>query len=330
MLGPPSVAPPSDRTPHLPAAGLTNEAHGETAEKTLKPEFFGKAPPTPTHIKKWRKETEPGKICLHPGVAEDADYARLDVYGRSEPVGVKVHEVLNTAPKSYLIEKATEKKEAIYLSHKREPLGKPYVRGHVIPEGLKKGEQGFGRPTPQDVAGDQSKALLHPPERIVPEDERQLYVKSHSNYDPGEQRRRGYSWKDKEGPIDPAIHRFGAAVKDGQQNGVAKAINPALDPSYKRPAVVVDKLLEDFRGVTSEGLGAVKNLGHGQTVQPNTVGAAALRPGARPAPSLPARRARRRRPGRPPAASSPPRPSAPPSPTPPGFAGVRHALAERP
>ena len=78
MLGPPSVAPPSDRTPHLPAAGLTNEAHGETAEKTLKPEFFGKAPPTPTHIKKWRKETEPGKICLHPGVAEDADYDEIN------------------------------------------------------------------------------------------------------------------------------------------------------------------------------------------------------------------------------------------------------------
>ena len=88
MMGPASCAPPTDSTPHLAAAGLSGEGHTETAEKTLKPEFFDKAPPTPPHIKKWRKETAPGKICLHPGVAEDSDFARLPVYGRAEPVGV--------------------------------------------------------------------------------------------------------------------------------------------------------------------------------------------------------------------------------------------------
>ena len=40
----------------------------------------------------------PGRVPA--GVADDADHQRLDVYGRAEPVGVKVHEVLNTAPKS--------------------------------------------------------------------------------------------------------------------------------------------------------------------------------------------------------------------------------------
>ena len=86
-------------------------------------------------------------------MADDADHQRLDVYGRAEPVGVKVHEVLNTAPKSYLIEKNIEKKESIYLSHKREPLGKPYVRGHELPTPFAQGQVGFGRPTPQDVMG---------------------------------------------------------------------------------------------------------------------------------------------------------------------------------
>jgi len=259
---------PFDSTPHLPAAGLGGGKDVETAETTLKPEIYNPPEICPDHIKKWRKETTPGKICLHPGVADDADHERLEVYGRAEPVGVKVHEVLNTAPKSYLIEKNVEKKEGIYLSHKREPLGKPYIRGHDLPGEFASGSIGFGRPTPQDVAGTQSKHLLHPAERLIPEAERQLYVKSHSNFDPGEQRRRGYSCVDKDGPIDPALFRFGGAVKDGEKAGVAKAINPALDPTYKRPPVVVEKLLEDFRVVSTEGLGTVKNLGFGVVAPP--------------------------------------------------------------
>lgn len=250
---------------------MGGEASEETAEKILKPDIYQPEGPVPAHIKRWRKETEPGKICLHPGVADDADHERLDVYGRAEPVGVKVHEVLNTAPKSYLIEKNVEKKESIYLSHKREPLGKPYVRGHDLPTPFATGTVGFGRPTPQDVAGTISKHLLHPDERLIPEAERQLYVKSHANYDPGEQRRRGYSWVDKDGPIDPAHFRFGGAVKDGERLGVAKAINPALDPEWKRPPVVVEKLLEDFRVVSTEGLGQVKNLGYGTTAPSNHI-----------------------------------------------------------
>ena len=86
-------------------------------------------------------------------------------------------------------------------------------------------------------------------------------------------------------------------VEKGEINGVGKAMNPMLDekvlavapheplvcppssvthgafvvshatyaPSsqYKRPAVVVEKILEDFREVSTEALGTVKNLGHG-------------------------------------------------------------------
>ena len=92
----------------------------------------------------------------------------------TDPVGVKVHDVLNVAPKSYLIEKAVQKKEQIYLSHKREPLGKQYSRGHTLPSELV--ENGFGRPTPQDISGDLSKRLLHPEERIIPEEEKRLKV----------------------------------------------------------------------------------------------------------------------------------------------------------
>jgi hypothetical protein len=276
MAIPSGHAHPFDSTPHLPPAGIGEGIAGHQRGKgpsegvmTMQPELYNPELPCPPHIKKWRKETEPGKTCLHPGVADDADHERIDVYGRAEPVGVKVHEVLNTAAKSYLIGKAVEKKESIYLSHKREPLGKPYVRGHELPADFASGTKGFGFPTPQDVTGDETKHLMHPTERVVPEDERQMYMKSHSNYDPGEQRHRGYSWVDQEGKIEPANYRFGGRCEKGEINGVGKTMNPALDENYKRPPVVVDKLLEDFRVVSTEGLGSVKNLGYGRTDAPD-------------------------------------------------------------
>ena len=109
----------ADPNPQLPAAGQIASAVEGTAEEALKPELGQKPPPTPEYMQKWRKDVAPGRVCLHPGVADDKAHERVHIYGRAEPVGVKVHEVLNTAPKSHLIEKAVEKKECIYLSHKR-------------------------------------------------------------------------------------------------------------------------------------------------------------------------------------------------------------------
>jgi len=251
-----------DRTAYLSSAGLAGVG-GETTERTLKQDIYNPQPDCPGELVKWRKNISPGDICLHPGVADDADHTRLEVYGRAEPVGVKVSECLNTAAKSYLMEQTNQKKESIYLSHKREPLAASYKRGHMLPTPFATGEVGFGRPNPQDISGDQSKHLLHPDERVPPEAERMLYVKSHSNYDPGEQRHRGYSWVDKEGGIDPTTFRFGGNVNEGEKLGVAKAMCPSLDETYKRPPVVVEKLLEDFKVVSTEGLGEAKNLGFG-------------------------------------------------------------------
>jgi hypothetical protein len=41
--------------------------------------------------------------------------------------------------------------------------------------------------------------------------------------------------------------RFGGNVNEGEKLGVAKAMCPSLDETYKRPPVVVEKLLEDFK-----------------------------------------------------------------------------------
>ena len=74
MVVPAGTAKPRDGTPYLPPAGMAAMGSAETAEQTLKPEIYSPEAPCPDHIKKWRKETEPGKICLHPGVADEADH----------------------------------------------------------------------------------------------------------------------------------------------------------------------------------------------------------------------------------------------------------------
>ena len=190
---------------HRPAGDIAS-VRNDSAEAALKPAFVPEG-----DMHKWRKDATPGKICLHPGVADDKVHERVHVYGRVEPVGVKVHEVLNTAPRSHLIEKTLEKKEGIYLSHRREPLGTAYTRGHQLPQHIV--DTGFGYPTPQDVSGEQSKELLHPPEKLEPSSEHELYVKSHADYAPGEQRHRNYNWVDKHGDIDPARFNFGSDVR---------------------------------------------------------------------------------------------------------------------
>jgi len=264
---------PFDSTPHLSSAGQGNEQCDESTEQTLKPEIFDRAPPTPDYLKKWRKNHEPGTTCLHPGYAEDEDYKQLNVYGKAEPVGVKVHEIMNTAPKSYLLEQAERRKEEIYYSSKREPLGKPFVRGHEIPD--KMVQQGFGMPTPQDLTGDETKNLMHPREQLYDAKEHGLYVRSHANYAPGEQRHRDYVWRDKDGVIDPSRYAFGRSIHKPEVDGVAKTLAPKPGdggPGEIMPnPLIVEKKLEDWREVKCEPLGRVKSVGHGNRTEPDKV-----------------------------------------------------------
>ena len=85
MPPPAGTAKPYDGTPFLPAAGLgaTRDEALNTAERILKPEIYAPEAPVPEELKKWRKQMEPGQVCLHPGVADDADHERLEIYGKA-------------------------------------------------------------------------------------------------------------------------------------------------------------------------------------------------------------------------------------------------------
>merc|ERR1712216_409055 len=153
-------------------------------------------PGTPEDVKKWRKSTiqEPGRICLHPGVSDDLDFRRVGTYGVKTPMGAKVKELIQMPPPSKLMEKAIIKKESVYESHKREPLGSSYMRGHELPAKFEQGVE-YGKPTPKDVSGEWAKEVIYPEyDGTETHNTHTLYVKSHQNFAPGEQRNRGYTW----------------------------------------------------------------------------------------------------------------------------------------
>ena len=93
-----------------------------------------------------------------------------------------------------------------------------------------------------------------------------LYVKTHGAYNPGEQRRRQYDWPST--GLNPATHSFGAVDKDNYQQGVKKALQPALDQTLPQPAKVSNKIYEDFKAQATDYLGKPRKLGAGDRPLP--------------------------------------------------------------
>jgi hypothetical protein len=264
-----AVASSKDRMPQIPAAGISMFMANESTAFSMRPD---PPPPTPDEIHKWRKSAihAPGTVSKHPGYAEDTDHLRVQVYGKPSDEGYGVQDLMQTAPKSYLIERALEKKEAIYQSSKLEPLGVAMRRGHELPHALESGERPFGKGTPHNYFGLATKSLLapvEPPENMSAE-VREQYKRSHASYAPGEQRRRNYEWDTAEGAIDPAVFRFGKPGDATEHNAIYYALHPKQDPYVTQAPKIISKSLEDFRDVSSEALGQPRPVGHGDQGMP--------------------------------------------------------------
>jgi len=256
-----------DTAPQILPAGKQGGPKDETAAACFQP-LPGDRPTTPPEIKKYRKSTihEPGVIVHHYGLADDT--VPLD-----RPFGIKIEKndtaegVMKTFPASELMQWRLERQEDIYESSKREPLGKSYNRGHVLPEGMGT-ERPFGT-TIGAVAKSlrpEAKELIFPLESVEDLKDSKAhaqYVTTHNAYAPAEQRRRNYDWA--ASGIDPFDQTFGLVEKDPYMHGVAKALNPLVDENNKDSATIVRKRIEDFKMTNNDELGRVRNLGHDQS-----------------------------------------------------------------
>ncbi|KAA6430086.1 MAG: flagella associated [Trebouxia sp. A1-2] len=121
--------------PHVQSAGDATRSNADCTASCLS---FEPRPQTPDHQKKYRQSVlhEPGKIVRHFGTAEDplpeGSFGRATIARQGESVA----DYIKSYPQSSLAQWALQRAEDVYASSKREPLGKGYVRGHQIPNGL--------------------------------------------------------------------------------------------------------------------------------------------------------------------------------------------------
>jgi len=211
-------------------------------------------------VKTWRKSLrqQPGKIVHHPGSLQDLQ-PNGRTYGRLNYKDASAGDLFNQEPNSETLAGIKGKQEGIYASAKAEPLGSSMIRGHVLPAKTYASDFAFGN---KSANLDGAKEALYP---VVTEDDEvgdahARYLKSHKDYNPGEQKRRGYDWPST--GIDPSAHRFGISEKmavGGGSEEVMKAMDPTLANGER--TAVVSKLVEDYKDYAGDQLGQCKNLG---------------------------------------------------------------------
>ena len=139
----------------------------------------------------------------HYGLVGAPQPNQAHVYGvvteKSEGAG----KIIRAGEKDRIGNYINEIKESKYDSLKREPLAKTITRNYNYPEQAKQEEFKFGLPTEDNKWG--AKETIYSAENMPETEEvRQMYLKSHKDYDPGEQKIRPYNW-----PVDPTDYRFG-------------------------------------------------------------------------------------------------------------------------
>jgi hypothetical protein len=227
--------PPAGRSIVVPLA--------DTAERDVQPEIYFPAPPTPANERRYRKISHgPGEIHVHYGLkdqhlpGEDFRYGIRGVKGSSTEAAMKAGQRFGVA------EYQNSVAERVYESNKREPLGKPYIRGHnirMLPEGFgnKSGE-------PADA-----KMVLFPVDQPADSQEvREMYRKSHNQFLPGERIARGYNFPEETKGDNFRYGKPEATMAEGA--GAKIALNSAAeDDGHYKKTKFVQKTVEDYRNV---------------------------------------------------------------------------------
>lgn len=259
--------------------------NGELTKQCLS---FEERAATPPHMRKFRRSAylEPGQRFQHPGIKDDLPGLHLDekVFGIAEKASRDGAADLIHQPKMNELERMNLiKSERIYKHTIREPLGRSPDKKVSLPPRFSEGELLVSHPLPLPASADPSppaadqpfgvkssssvqpaKDLIFPQSSYESADGDELYKRSHGSYAPGEQRKRGYQWKN-----DPTQTRFGAKGDTIALNGVSANIRDVLNDtsSMEGSSIVNLKKVEDFRNMGNL-LGVTKNLGQDSGLRP--------------------------------------------------------------
>eukprot|EP00931_Biecheleriopsis_adriatica_P120297 TRINITY_DN95411_c0_g1_i1.p1 TRINITY_DN95411_c0_g1~~TRINITY_DN95411_c0_g1_i1.p1 ORF type:complete len:511 (-),score=100.76 TRINITY_DN95411_c0_g1_i1:155-1621(-) len=226
---------PSGRSITVPLA--------DSAERDLQPEVYFPLPQTPINERKYRRLSHgPGEINVHYGLkdqqlpSEDFRYGVRGQQGASTEQTMKAGMLLGVA--AYQNEVA----EMVYESRKKEPLGKPFKRGHS----LKMLPEGFGNAS--GVPEDGKEVIFPVAMKPDTEEIRQMYKYTHNNFNPGERIQRNYNWPHE---TKDSTFRFGLGQGFVQEGvGARGVLNMDVDDDGTvRKTKLVQKSVEDYRNV---------------------------------------------------------------------------------
>lgn len=219
--------------PNVPSAGKAGdlaEAGGPWARRGLQPDIIVTAPRTPEHLnevqRRHRQKGNPGESCLHYGLKHVQVPPGSEGYGMKPPTGDTVAQTFVAGQKLGVAEYIATKKESVYYTNVREPLGRPWCRGHKLPDKVLRPEfKGFGNASLMSAFG--TKELVFPRDVQPDSDEtKELYKKTHQSYGPGEPVQRHYNWP--QAIVENPHHAFGVpenVERGGGGTGAKTALN---------------------------------------------------------------------------------------------------------
>lgn len=253
-----------DFAPNMrPAGTSTMVPLNDNAAMDVQPEIYYAAPPTPIKERRFRRSRVPGDIHVHHSLKDQKLPGEEFRYGIRGNKGSSTQECMKAGEKFGIEAYKMGVKEMIYESSKKEPLGKPHIRGHP----LKMLPEGYGNPSgePEDC-----KKVVFPVDMNWSDTEevRLQYQKTHNHYEPGERVKRGYVWPDE--TYDP-FFKFGVAAMHGGEGGenmaLALNVNKEDDGQYKKTKMV-QKGAEDYRNTINPKFAGKVHYMQGSTGPP--------------------------------------------------------------
>ena len=245
----------TDRNREIRAAGKVTET-SDSAANCMKPVD---RPDSPDIVRKFRASLQPeaGKMRIFYGKANDPHlrWAANMTHGLNTHPSFVAGELLNPDPKTRFQQGLFNKKESVYASVRRAPIGSCHDPRPGLPHNLDPVTFTFGIRTEKDGSAGE---LLNPnktTEEVNEESEqgRELYRKTHWHFKEGEQYERNYT-----APNFTRTAKFGIPTpheNDGRH--ARKTLKWLPDTKMEKSAGIVSKRVDDFRERTQPQLGKV-------------------------------------------------------------------------
>ncbi|XP_032187924.1 EF-hand domain-containing family member B isoform X2 [Mustela erminea] len=212
---------------------------------------------TPPEAKKFFNYRYPpaGAERVFYGRAKDPQIAPYLTHGIRSKISIPAKVLINPQPITTFQQKLKDKKESVYFSNQRAPLGKSHDQTPGLPKGLDVLNTTFGTTVIRDSP---ARDVVNPPksyEEVFKEGKEghDLYIVSHNDYYVGEAKNRKYN--------PSSFHRFNLYgvptphFNDGR--AMAKTLYWLHELQMKKGAKIISKRVDDFKEKFQHKLGRV-------------------------------------------------------------------------